>query len=185
MIIAIDPGIVNFGLFWANSPDDPNMYLMSLNINHFEHRKSDMPFIKALDMMKSLPLPSDIECVIIETQKESNHKCVKIAVALYAHFHSRNINVVFSGTTCKNKLIEILAAENNILDKIIEKPTERSVKNYSKLCYAANKKNAVTVVRAEFNRRNMVFPDMGKLDDICDAYLLGVCYFRNLVKKRY
>lgn len=190
-IVAIDPGLRNLAIWKGRSAGDPCQFL-----EKFDIKDDDAPYEAATNLLTReagwLLDKDTISQVVIETQAPKNVPARIIATAIYGFYRGRGIPVSFSGSALKNAVIDKMAKELKI--KLKPKPpvgTEHRIR----LMHKINKENGIAVGRAalalvprvyEKITETCVDPSTGKvkLDDVCDAYLLGVGKIFELAKKK-
>jgi hypothetical protein len=104
---------------------------------------------------------------VVETQAPRNVPSRIVATTIYAFLRGRGVNVCFSGPRMKERAIETYGKKLGI--KLVDKP--KGEFGTARQKYRVNKKNSVAVASALLGES--VLCKFGKLDDVCDAALLG------------
>jgi hypothetical protein len=173
MLVAFDPGMKNLGV-WAGS--DPEH---TFKLGKFCIKKDGVPLYEAtVNLLSSHPWMCDSSAIteaVVETQAPRNVPARIVATAIYAFLKGRGVSVRFSGSKMKDSAIKFYGGKLGV--KIAGKPNSTSGR------YRANKRNSVLVASAIIGE-TILERFGGKLDDVCDAAMLGAGLFldRNAVQ---
>lgn len=111
--------------------------------------------------------PHLIKEAVVETQPPRNIPARIVATTIYSFLRGKGVNVRFSGAKLKDRAIDHYSKKLGVVVK--EKPSGASQR------YRINKQNSVAVARSLLGES--VLCKFGKLDDVCDAALLGAGLF--------
>lgn len=172
-VLAIDPGMKNMAMWKGKSEDDPEQRFWKFDLTvGFKH-----PLYESASRLMETDAYGLLEGhtrVVIESQAPSNIQARIVACTIYGYCRAKGIDVVFSGAKLKANAMKRLAEKHGL--ELLEKPS-------TKKAHATNKKNAVAVVAKALPKE--IYEKLldcaegatarkKKLDDLSDAYLLGV-----------
>jgi hypothetical protein len=167
MIVAFDPGLKNLAVWAGVDPDHTE------KLGKFELKKKQVceAVVDLFDTYGWMCDASKIKEAVVETQAPRNIPARIVATSIYAYLRGKGVNVRFSGSRLKDKAMSVYSEKYGV--KLKEKPTSLSQR------YRVNKQNSVSVATALLGSRILnVFKERGcKLDDVCDAALLGAGVF--------
>lgn len=169
MLLAFDPGVKNLAVWCGADPEH------TTRLGLFDIKKGGKPtYESAIDLLlryEWMNDPAQIKEAVVETQAVRNIPSRIVATTIYAFLRGRGVNVRFSGPKMKDHAIQTFSARLGV--KLLDKPVG---KENSGKRYRVNKKNSVAVASALAGEE--VLSRFGKkLDDVCDAFLLGVGLF--------
>jgi hypothetical protein len=186
VVLSIDPGITNLAI-WVGTWNAEQKVPVTLMLDKINIRSiSNALYDSAIDVITGVLSQWTIDYVIIETQEPHAIPTRIVATAIYGFVKGMGLDVRYSGSVSKNKMISLLSQRYNIelaekADKDqISDPKIRRRKNHD-----VNKINAeVVVVRmlkeiGDMKTLSIVLNATDtrgkkKSDDLCDAILLGI-----------
>jgi hypothetical protein len=170
MYLAFDPGMKNLGV-WAGTDPEHTSKLGKFNLK----REGKPLYEAAIDLLTQYEWMSDaalIKEAVVETQAPRNIPSRIVATSIYGFLRGRGVNVRFSGSHMKDLAMQTYSKKLGI--KLKDKPVGASKR------YRINKSNSIAVASALLDKS--VLCKFEKLDDVCDATLLGVGLFLENIK---
>ena len=164
--MAFDPGAKNLGVWAGRSPE------LTEKLGRFDIKAGGRPAYEAVtELLRSNPWMSDPALVaeaVVETQAPRNVPARIIAVAIYSFLRGMGVPVRFSGAHMKDAAMKRCSQRCSV--PLLPKPPAGSKASAR---YRVNKKNSVAVAGPLLGPK-VVSMFGRKLDDVCDAALLGV-----------
>lgn len=177
MIAAIDPGIKNLGI-WVGTCEKicDRLVPQTQHIELVDLRGKKAAYEAVADYLSSALWRGAVSEAVVETQAVRNVPARIIANTVFGFFRGMQVPAQFSGAKLKNEIIGRLAREYGV--ELLEKP-EKGVAKRSVLMHKVNKENSRRVVCNVLNvigdvRTIDCLCTHKKIDDLCDAFLLGV-----------
>ena len=186
--LAIDPGMTNLAV-WTGTVSKANGLPQTTHLTKFDlgDKTKKALYESAVDLVLTTDWMSDSSRIIqavVETQAPRNIPARVVATAIYGALRGRGIKTTFSGSSLKNKAMDILSKRVGF--EMEKKPSklgkdasdkERAARR--RMMYRTNKTNSVALVRrmldavGDFDTK-AVMDGAKKADDMADAMLLGV-----------
>jgi hypothetical protein len=169
MLLSFDPGVKNLAVWCGADPEHTTrLGLFDIKSGGKPTYESTIDLLLRYEWMND---PSQIKEAVVETQAVRNIPSRIVATTIYAFLRGRGVKVRFSGSQMKDRAIQTFSARLGV--KLLDKPVG---KENAGRRYRVNKKNSIAVASALAGEG--VLSKFGKkLDDVCDAFLLGVGLF--------
>lgn len=180
-IIAVDPGIVNLGLWIGDitsGTEKPVTKLLgTFNVGEGPTYDAPLTFLE-----ENTHLLEGVKAAIVETQEQSNIKARTVGTAIYGYLRGKGIKSHMSSSSLKNSIINRKGKQFSLpLMEKIKRTPGCDIARVKKHNYIANKTNSVIVAKkiledcGDLSNLKKVTKSK-KADDMCDALLLGVAF---------